>query len=509
MSRQQPNTEPAQLDAELVAYLDGEVDEAESRRIEAMLAERPEVRQRLGELQQTWEMLEQLGRSETDDRLSQTTMEVVASAAETARHRWPSDRARRWAAAAIAVLGTLLLGFGVGAALAPNPNRQLIRDLPILENLEPYRQVDGIEFLRMLHRDRLFVEQPDAGSDAGVFAAPGFFSNDPDQRRAQLDQLPAEDRSQLRRRWKQFQSLSDGERARLRKLHADIQRAPDGESLLQTVHRYYQWLTVLPSYVRAELRELKPKPRVARIRQMLGEQRRAAAKRLSADDTRGLVQWMEHLAEQRGEALLRHLPEPLQRRLASADEQKRRRATAWLIFMRWQVPGSHWRPDLSKDDLDDLVKRLTPDTARKLESLPLPDRWRLVGVWVRDYFRHRWRGDDPAGLPVDEDELVEFFENELSPEERDRLLSLPGEQMQRELRRAFFASQVKRTDKLRGRPHRGRRFPMAPGGGPPRVRPAPRGFGDPDAKNPAGRRNASGRPAGAVDSDQSPGRAGP
>ncbi len=55
-------------------------------------------------------------------------------------------------------------GFFAVVLLMPDPNRQLLEDLPVLENLDEYRQIDDIEFLRMLRDAGLFRE---AGRDAG------------------------------------------------------------------------------------------------------------------------------------------------------------------------------------------------------------------------------------------------------------------------------------------------------------------------------------------------------
>lgn len=168
MTPTDPLHDPAQLDSELVAYLDGELDETASRRIEQLLATRPEVCRRLGELQQAWEMLDQLDRSETDQRLTQSTMEAVVAAAESDASptvgRWPTRRVGGWLSAAAVVMATTVLGFGFGAVMAPDPNRELIENLPVLENLDAYRQVDSVDFLRMLRHEGLFSEEQNRDS---------------------------------------------------------------------------------------------------------------------------------------------------------------------------------------------------------------------------------------------------------------------------------------------------------------------------------------------------------
>jgi hypothetical protein len=57
---------------------------------------------------------------------------------------------------AVAVLSTLTGYFLVNSTLS-TPNRQLVEDLPLIENLDAYRHAEQIEFLRALQREGLFT----------------------------------------------------------------------------------------------------------------------------------------------------------------------------------------------------------------------------------------------------------------------------------------------------------------------------------------------------------------
>src|SRR5262245_11827568 len=67
---------------ELVAYLDGELGPAEGRAIEQRLANDPECRQKLGDLDQAWEALNVLPTSTVDDSFAKTTIELACVAAQ-------------------------------------------------------------------------------------------------------------------------------------------------------------------------------------------------------------------------------------------------------------------------------------------------------------------------------------------------------------------------------------------------------------------------------------------
>lgn len=162
MSHDQPSPTPpaSELDEQLVAYLDGELDTAESRRIEALLARDAAVRERLQQLERTWDMLGELDRTPVKSSFTRTTLEMVslAAAAEAERtKRWlPWKRCVRWLGAVVGLAGAACLGLAVTAWLWPDHNRQLLEDLPVIENLDQYRQVDNVQFLKLLAKEKLF-----------------------------------------------------------------------------------------------------------------------------------------------------------------------------------------------------------------------------------------------------------------------------------------------------------------------------------------------------------------
>ncbi|MGA2621152.1 MAG: hypothetical protein ABSF26_26305 [Thermoguttaceae bacterium] len=164
---QDPADDDARLREELVAYLDGELDTEQSRQIEERLANQPETRRTLHELDRTWQMLDELDAPATDEDLTRTTMEMVALAAveDASRAQEAGRRSRkwRWLAAGGGLAVAALAGVLAVFTLSPDPNAQLLQDLPVLENLDQYRQVDDVEFLRMLRQDKLFTEDADEG----------------------------------------------------------------------------------------------------------------------------------------------------------------------------------------------------------------------------------------------------------------------------------------------------------------------------------------------------------
>lgn len=161
----EPNSSTDRNDAllfeeQLVAYLDGELDQQAAREIEARLATDPDAQQTLRRLERTWEMLDTLGRAETGDAFTRSTMEAVAVAAEQEvqqqREELPLKQRRQWLLGVCAMLGAAMLGYLATALLWPNPNSALLRDLPVLERVDQYQEVGPFQFLDSLYQEGLF-----------------------------------------------------------------------------------------------------------------------------------------------------------------------------------------------------------------------------------------------------------------------------------------------------------------------------------------------------------------
>ena len=156
-----PDDDDAEL-AELVAYLDGELDPDRIREVEQRLVDDPGLRTRLQELDRTWELLDWLPQSQASDRFTETTVELAAVAAEDSlESNMTKSRAHQKSGWLLAAFGTLVICFGSFAFVwnwKQRDERQLLEDLPLIENLDVYRVADNVEFLRELEKRGLFTE---------------------------------------------------------------------------------------------------------------------------------------------------------------------------------------------------------------------------------------------------------------------------------------------------------------------------------------------------------------
>ena len=151
------------IDEELVAYLDGELDAEAVTRFESRLAEDTELHQKLQQHRRTWELLDELPRTDVDDQFTQTTVEMVAiSVADQVENASRNDSLRAklgWLIGGVVAVAASVVGYAWVASIVAAPNRQLVEDLRVIENLDEYRAVEDIEFLRALEREGLLATE--------------------------------------------------------------------------------------------------------------------------------------------------------------------------------------------------------------------------------------------------------------------------------------------------------------------------------------------------------------
>jgi hypothetical protein len=141
--------------SQLVAYLDGELNDVESRAIATKLTRSATARREIELLERTWEMLDLLPRPKASESLSVRTLTGVQQLS-LAGDRFESGlvhslrqagRALFWTLASTAALG---LGYALTQWVWPNRTARLARELTIAEHFDEYRDVGSFDFLNEL-----------------------------------------------------------------------------------------------------------------------------------------------------------------------------------------------------------------------------------------------------------------------------------------------------------------------------------------------------------------------
>jgi anti-sigma factor RsiW len=154
----------------LTAYLDGELDEDTARALETRLNLDPEARAEADALQQAWNLLDYLPRTETSSSFTHRTLERLALEPRKTG-LVPLRRLPGWAVG-LGWAAAILLAAGAGLAAsgwlwpsskdAVETEEQMVRHLRVLEKYRLYEPIEDLEFLRALDDPDLFGE--DSGS---------------------------------------------------------------------------------------------------------------------------------------------------------------------------------------------------------------------------------------------------------------------------------------------------------------------------------------------------------
>ena len=154
----------------LVAYLDGELEDAPSQEIDRLLARSDVARHEVEALSRAWEMLDLLPNPKASSEFTSKTMATLQL--EEVPHSITDQPwfvyLRRGSVAAV-WMAVIAASGGVGFLATwqwyPNPNRDLLEALPVVKQLDVYAEVESKEFLDALRTSGLFEGGDDAAAN--------------------------------------------------------------------------------------------------------------------------------------------------------------------------------------------------------------------------------------------------------------------------------------------------------------------------------------------------------
>jgi hypothetical protein len=171
--------------------------------------------------------------------------------------------------------------------------------------------------------------------------------------------------------------LEPGEQQRLRAFAAELEQDPEAARLREVMLRYEAWTQRLPLDIRSELAQLTGDARVARVKQLIGEEARLAALRLSPEDAALVAAWIEH-------RVMANMPPEQRERLEQATDAERRRMIGRLIWQRSQQSGMAHGFNFRTQDLQALAETLSPEARRQMAQAATAHRGQqLIGEWMR------------------------------------------------------------------------------------------------------------------------------
>jgi anti-sigma factor RsiW len=414
---------------EIVAYLDGELTPGESARVEQRLSSDESYRRELQEVERAWKALDELPQLSVDDKFSRTTMALTLQTAKAELQErttaLPVQRRRGKLAAGLMTAAAAALGFLVVRLAMRHPERMLLSELPVVESVDAYSQIDGIEYLRRLDQEfgPTFVElgakadEPPAGLERLQAIV------DEGAREAWLSELDAAERTNLRAKYNRFRELPPEEQERLRALHVELAQAPDGEELQRALFAYHEWLRGLPPARQFELRSAPIDQRVRRVRQLASTMRDDELFALSEEELRRFVGKMRGPFEE----LIRDAARDMLEERGGRWPNRRGEPMNQLP----RILAAHFASEVARpgDFQTALIEALPERSREPFEQLAPREKVQRVMAWKR-------QAETLQGQ-VSESELERFFAEELDAETRAELLALPPGDMQQTLRRLY------------------------------------------------------------------------
>ncbi|MGO9112250.1 MAG: hypothetical protein ACLP9L_23730 [Thermoguttaceae bacterium] len=280
------------------------------------------------------------------------------------------------------------------------------------------------------------------------------------QRRRQVEEMSAEQLDELFRSEQQFHDLSPQDKQRIRDLHDQIELAPDRDKLRATMNRYCKWFETQPPFRRAKLLDKKQttKDRIAIVKEFL--KRPAGPTKdihLGDKNRRVLAAWLDRYTAEHGPGLIVSMTQS-HPGIAKLPPDRQQAVLREMLLRRWQSADPNGQMPIAGPERDRLLAALTSELRAKLEVEKPGEQARIIGGWLRETASHE----------LDE-QLVDFFENSINDEERDRLMSLPSDEMYKSLSDQYSAhlKQSKSAESPRGdrpSPKRGRRSGGLPWG---------------------------------------------
>ena len=141
--------------ANLVAYLDGELDDQETAEIESALAHSAVARNDVELLARTYDLLDELPRVKAPREFTErtlTTIRLDGVRTDITQTEW--YRRLRRGAVLLAWLGVMTaasaLGYRITQAWVPNDANVLVRDFEVIQRLDQYQEVGNVKFLKSL-----------------------------------------------------------------------------------------------------------------------------------------------------------------------------------------------------------------------------------------------------------------------------------------------------------------------------------------------------------------------
>jgi hypothetical protein len=434
----------------LVAYLDGELEDNLTQQIDQVLAKSEVARHEVEALARTWELLDLLPKPAARDDFTErtlTTLKVSEVRPRLVDQPWFGYVRRgsigvAWVAglAACAVIGFLITSRGV-----PGPQDELLTNLPLVKDLDLYLEVPDLHFVNELQKASVFnLAEPEVADDPvrrlDVSTSHAADQTMLKQRHQEIAGMPQSERQRIQYNWATFRALPADKQDSIRTLHEEIYSQPETvHALLDT---YRMWLQTLTPGQRDDLRQAKTTgDRLQLVKDFKDKQdasretklfdlnldlrrmkpRMPPPPYLGRDDLVAAMEAMQALS-----------PVPMQQKLLAISSPTDR----YIEIFRALFPGGGLRfNDEQWAEIIDVLSDGDMKTMLKDMQGQEQQKWRFIGLLSRGLHAYVVAELEPHYPTVEQ--LRDFFVS-LDGDRRHYLMQRPSEELTRELLKDYF-----------------------------------------------------------------------
>ncbi len=246
-----------EVDEQLVAYLDGELAPEDLRELEKRLGAEPALRARLRELQNGWEMLDELPQATSSGSLLETTIRMAAVNGDMATKAVDNQSKKRNVVRVIYVSAAGLACFLIGLA-AMRVREQMryqrqLEDLSIAMHLHAYLHASDLALMRNLAGMAQWQEANEIADTLGEWnfeLAHQIDETPTESRETLLVSLPIEDQKTISANWERFEKISPKDKQTVIDVARMVSSQADSQDLIKTMDRFAAWRESLPAVER-------------------------------------------------------------------------------------------------------------------------------------------------------------------------------------------------------------------------------------------------------------------
>ncbi len=148
----------------LPAYLDGELDEAQTRRIESLLVQNSVARNDVELLSKTYDLLDELERPDApkdfvEKTLATAKLEQIKTPLSDQPWFQTTQKVGILLSWTVAFIIAAVAGFLITNRFVTDGSDKLVRELPVIQNLDRYDEVQSVEFLNQLTVEKALLEE--------------------------------------------------------------------------------------------------------------------------------------------------------------------------------------------------------------------------------------------------------------------------------------------------------------------------------------------------------------